>query len=108
MNLHQWEIWKCRPVGFARDHWFVLLSGQERLDNPQRMQVNGLACYKLQGDPKKLDVRLNGADGFDGPTVCQCDFIFILDKNSLHTCLGSVTWERQQAIKSKLKEVHRL
>jgi hypothetical protein len=108
MNLHQWEIWKCRPPGFARDHWFVLLSGQERLDHPHRLQINGLACYKLQGEPKKLDVRLNGADGFDGPTVCQCDFIFILDKSALQSCLGAVTWERQQAIKSKLKEVHRL
>jgi len=50
MNLQQWQIWKCRPPGFARDHWLVLLSGQERLDNPQRLQVNGLACYKLQGE----------------------------------------------------------
>jgi len=108
MNVRQWQIWKCRPPGFEREHWFVILSGQERLDHPQRLQVNGLACYKLQGDPKKLDVRLNGADGFDGPTVCQCDFIFALDRRKLHSSLGSVTWERQQAIKSKLKEVFRL
>lgn len=94
--------------GFVRDDRFVILAGQERLDNPQRLQINGLACNKLQGDPKKLDVRLNGADGFDGPTVCQCDFIFVLNKTALHSCLGSVTWERQQSIKSKLKEVHRL
>jgi len=107
MNVRQWQIWKCRPPRFERDHWFVILSGQERLDHPQRLQVNGLACYKLQGDPKKLDVRLNGADGFDGPTVCQCDFIFALDRRKLHSSLGSVTWERQQAIKSKLKEVFR-
>jgi hypothetical protein len=108
MSLHQWEIWKSRPPGFARDHWFIILSGQERLDNSHRLLVNALACYKLQGDAKKLDVRLNGVDGFDGPTACQCDFVFILDKTNLHSCLGSVTWERQQAIKSKLKEVLRL
>ncbi len=108
MNVRQWHIWKCRPPGFEREHWFVILSGQERLDHPQRLQVNGLACYKLQGDPKQLDVRLNGADGFDGPSVCQCDFIFALDRRKLHSSLGSVTWERQQAIKSKLKEVFRL
>ena len=108
MSLRQWQIWKCRPPGFERDHWFVLLSGQERLEHPHGRQVNGLACYKLQGDPKKLDVRLNGADGFDGPTVCQCDFIFALDKTKLHSSLGAVSWERQQAIKSKLKEVFRL
>ena len=82
--------------------------GRNAWNHPQRLQVNGLACYKLQGDPKKVDVRLNGADGFEGPTVCQCDFIFVLDKATLHSCLGLVTWERQQAIKSKLKEVHRL
>jgi len=108
MNVRQWQIWKCRPPGFEREHWFVILSGQERLDHPQRLQVNSLACYKLQGDPKQLDVRLNGADGFHGPTVCQCDFIFALDRRKLHSSLGSVTWERQQAIKSKLKEVFRL
>jgi hypothetical protein len=108
MNFRQWEIWKGRPTGFERDHWFVLLSSPERLDHPHRLQVNGLACYKLQGDPKRLDVRLNGADGFEGPTVCQCDFIFPLEKSKLHSCLGSVSWERQQAIKAKLKEVFRL
>ena len=106
--MRQWEIWKSRPAGFERDHWFIIISGQERLDHPHRLLVNGLACYKLQGDAKKIDVRLNGADGFDGPTVCQCDFIFPLEKRTLHSCLGSVSWERQQAIKSKLKEVFRL
>jgi len=108
MKVRQWEIWKCRPPGFERDHWFVVLSGQERLDDVRRFQVNGLACYKLQGNPKNLDVRLNGADGFEGATVCQCDFIFALDKSKLHSCLGAVSWERQQAIKSKLKEVFRI
>lgn len=108
MTIRQWQIWKSRPPGFERDHWFVIISAQERLDHPHRLQVNALACYKLQGDPKKLDVRLNGADGFDGATVCQCDFIFILDKSKLHSCLGVVSWERQQTIKAKLKEVFRL
>jgi hypothetical protein len=108
MRVRQWEIWKCKPPGFETDHWFVVLSGQERLDHPHRLQVNALACYTLRGESKKLDVRLNSADGFSAATVCQCDFIFILDKSKLHSCLGTVSWERQQAIKSKLKEVLRL
>jgi hypothetical protein len=107
MIIRQWQIWKCRPPGFARDHWFVIVSPQERLDHPHWQQANGLACYKLQGEAKRLDVRLNGADGFDGPTVCQCDLIYTMEKKMLHSCLGSVGWERQQAIKSKLKEVFR-
>jgi hypothetical protein len=108
MKVHQWEIWKARPAGFEKDHWFVIVSGQERLDSPRHNQVNGLACFILRGGPMKIDVRLNGADGFDAPTVCQCDLLYSINKSLLHSHLGSVSWERQQQIKSKIKEVLRL
>lgn len=108
MKFRQWEVWKCRPEGFAREHWFVIVSGQERCDEPRHLLVNGLACWTLRGEPPRLSVRLNGADGFDVPTVCQCDFLYALPKSALHSSLGPVSWERQQQIKSKLKEVFRL
>ena len=108
MKIRQWEIWKAKPQGFDTDHWFVILSGQERLDSPKYHQINGLACYTLRGAPLATDVRLNSAEGFSAPTACQCDLLWFLDKRKLHSSLGSVSWERQQAIKSKLKEVLRL
>ena len=108
MKIRQWEIWKCRPPGFEKDHWFVITSGQERLDSSRHHQVNGLACFTLRGGVLKTDVRLNGADGFESPTVCQCDLLFFLDKTKLHSPLGLVSWERRQQIQSKLKEVFRL
>ena len=107
MKFRQWEVWKAKPEGFERAHWFVLVSGQERL-NSNRTTVNGLACYSLRGEALNTDVRLNGADGFSAPTVCPCDFLFVIDKKLLHEPLGAVSWERQQQIKSKLKEVFRL
>lgn len=108
MSLRQWEIWKGRPQGFAVDHWFVLISGQERLDSPRLPQVNGLACFTLRGQPMPTDVCLNSADGFSARTVCQCDLVYFLDKQKLHSPLGPVSWERQQQIKSKIKELLRL
>ena len=108
MKIRQWEVWKCRPPGFEKDHWFVIVSGQERLDSARHQQINGLACFTLRGETLKTDVRLNGADGFESLTVCQCDLLFFLDKTRLHSPLGVVSWERQQQIKSKLKEVFRL
>ena len=90
MNLHQWEVWKAKPDGFEKDHWFVLLSGQERLNSPRVIQVNGLACYTLRGGLEGNDVRLNSADGFPAPTACQCDLVFLLDKRRLHSNLGMV------------------
>jgi hypothetical protein len=106
--MRQWEIWKARPTAFERDHWFVLISPQERLDSPRHLQINGLGCFTLRGTPLKSDVRLNSADGFDLPTVCQCSLIYFLMKSQLREPLGIVTWERQQQIKAKLKEVFRL
>src|SRR5438046_1345440 len=100
MKIRQWEVWKSKPAGFEKAHWFVILSGQERLDS-NRNAINGLACYTLRGGKNGTDVVLNGADGFDHATVCQCDYVFSLDKNALESPLGSISWERQQQIKSK-------
>ena len=108
MKLRQWEIWKARPEGFASDHWFVLVSGQERLDSPRHNQVNGLACFTLRGPLNSTDVRLSAAEGFGAPTACQCDLVYFLDKRKLQGSQGLVSWERQQQIKSKIKELLRL
>jgi len=107
MRLHQWEIWKAKVPGFNQDHWFVLISGEERLDSPKVHQVNGLACFTLRGQPLSTDVRLSSADGFTASTVCQCDLVYLLDKRTLHDRTGTVCWERQQQIKSRVREVLR-
>jgi hypothetical protein len=106
--IRQWEIWKCRVPGFAPDHWFVILSGQERLEDVRSRKVNGLACFTLIGSPKITDVVLNSAEGFEHRTVCQCDFIYILPKSELYEKIGVVGTERQRVIKDKLKEVFRI
>ncbi len=105
--MRQWEIWKGRPEGFAKDHWFVIISGQERLNHPHLNQVNGPACWTLRGELGKTDVYLNSSDGFSAPTSCQCDLLYFLDKRKLHSPAGSIGFERQLAIKSKVKEVLR-
>lgn len=105
--MKQWEIWKARPAGFSQDHWFVIISSPERLANAAYHQVNGLACFTLRGESRKSDARLNSADGFDAPTVCQCDLVFLLEKGQTRSRIGTVTFERQQAIKRQVIEVLR-
>jgi hypothetical protein len=107
MKIHQWEVWKTRPTGFEADHWFVIISGQERCDEPRQLMVNGLACFTLRGNLRKSEVQLNGADGFSAPTACQCDYVYCLEKAKLHSGRGLVSWERQQQIKSNVKAVLR-
>ena|SRR2546426_10112479 len=97
MKIRQWEIWKARPEGFANDHWFVVISGQERCDAPRLRLVNGLACYTLRGELVPTDVQLDAADGFSSPTACPCDFFYPLEKARLHSSQGLVSWETPAA-----------
>jgi len=108
VNYRQFEIWKAKPQGLEQAHYFVIISGNERCANDKLAALNGLACFTLRGEPSKIDVRLNGADGFDRPTVCQCDYWFPLPKSSLKEKLGVVGFERQQQIKTRLREIFRL
>ena len=104
-KYQQWEIWKHPAAG--PDHWFVLLSGQERLDS-KHDQVNGLMCGTLRGQLPRTDVALNSADGFEVLTACQCDLVYPVSKSKLYNRIGVVSEFRREAIKRKLIEVFRL
>jgi len=57
MKIRQWEIAKCRPPGFERDHWFVIVSGQERCNEPRHLLVKGWpvsACAATPGNQKSV------------------------------------------------------
>ncbi len=107
MRIRQWEILKARPAGFQTDHWFVVVTSQELCDNPRVLNVNGLACFTLRGEVSPLAVVLNGADGFPALTTVPCHYFHGIPKSALHSSLGLVSWERQQQIKAKIKEIFR-
>lgn len=97
-----------RPTGMRqKEHWFVITSGAKRCADSKTFLVNALACFALRGPPEAADVILDAADGFPAPTACSCDFFYPLNKGKVHSNLGMVSWERQQQIKSKVKEVLR-
>lgn len=107
MKLRQFELWKAKPAGFVNAHWFVLLSNQERLDSQRHHAINALCCFTLRGEPQKTDVRLDESDGLERPSVCDCGFIWVLQKSDLVSARGIISWERIQAIKLKVKETLR-
>lgn len=108
MKIRQWEIWKAKPPGWEKDHWFLIITGQEICDNERIPHVNGLPCYTLRGSPSTLSVVLDRSDGFDAPTEMPCYFFHGIPKRSLHSGLGLISWERQQQIKAKIRELFRL
>ena len=62
----------------------------------------------LRGQPGNTEVRLDSADGLETASICDCGFVWVLQKSELSDGRGSVSWERTQAIKARLKETLRL
>ena len=79
---------------FRADHWFIVVSSQERCDTEKLKLVNGVACFTLRGGISEKEIRLNGADGCANSLPVR--FFYPLPKTKLHSPLGSVSWERQQ------------
>ena len=66
--------------------------------------VNGLACFSLRGEPQPTGSASEWRERIRFAQVCQCDFVYPLPNSKLHSALGSISWERQQQIKSRLKK----
>jgi len=89
------------------EHPVVLISHP---DFCERTFVNFLYCTsQRQGrPPKPFEVMLNGEDGLDWETFCDCSILYAVPTNLLFGRRGCVSLERRRAIRSKLRDVFRL
>jgi len=102
----QFEVWRF-PFPEKGEHPVVLISHP---DLCQRAVVNVLFCTsQRQSRPiKPFEVMLNGADGMDWETFCDCSILYSVPSALLFDRRGQVTRERRQAIRAKLRDVFRL
>ncbi len=107
--MNQWEIYLYR-FNTEGPHPAVILSNQERCENPDIVYVNVLICTsaKLNRGPKKNEVILDENDGLDWKTAVRCDLLYLLPKNEFSQKRGSVTPRRRTEISKKIVETFRL
>jgi len=107
--MKQWDIYL-----FAFDeegaHPAVIISHEERCENPDVETVNALFCTsaKLNRGPKTNEIILDESDGLDWKTAVRCDVIYLLDKPGFRELRGSVTPLRRRLITRKMFECLRL
>lgn len=91
-------------------HPAIIISNQERCENPDLDHVNALLCTsaKLNRGPKKNEVILDESDGLDWKTGARCDLIYLLPKSGFRQMRGAVTPLRRTLITRKLIECLRL
>lgn len=109
--MKPWEIW---TFDFTDEdsHPAVLISNQDRIDNPQIERVNVLLCTTLRGAGakeratrlKKTEAILDHADGLDWLTLVKCDALHFVKKNGLYQKRGEVTEFRRMEISRKMAE----
>jgi len=107
--VRQWEIF-LYPFAEEKPHPAVIISNDERCANDGLEYVNALICTsaRLNREPKKNEVILNGADGLDWKTAVRCDVIYLLPKAEFSERRGSVTARRRVEIARKIAESLRL
>ena len=105
--MRPWEIYDFPYPTTDQPHPCVILSPDFIADSSSYPEINCLACQSLRGrdEVKPREVRLNGADGLDGPTVVRCHVILHLNKNLAGRRRGSVTPERRRVIRRKLRDL---
>lgn len=107
--MRQWEI-LLYPFAKEKPHPAVIISNDERCLNEDLEYVNALigTSAKLNREPKKNEVILNGADGLDWKTAVRCDVIYLLPKTEFCERRGFVTARRRVEIARKIADALRL
>jgi len=107
--MMQWDIF-LYPFEDAGPHPAVVLSPNERCQNPAILHINALLCtsVKINREPKPIETVLDEADGLDWKTAVRCNVIYLLPKADFLERRGSVNLARRRAIGRKLIECFRL
>ena len=100
------EVWRFNFPGKG-EHPVVLIS---HTDFCAQSIVNVLYCtsQRQSRSPKPYEVMLNGADGMDLETFCDCSILWSVPAAGLFGKRGRVCLERRRAIRTKLRDVFRL
>jgi len=94
--VNAWEIWTFDP-GYG-DHPAVIVSAPDRAARKPLVEIMLCSSQRASRPPNAGEVLLDSADGLNWPTLCKCDLIYSVGRDSLHTRRGVVTAERRREI----------
>ncbi len=90
------------------EHPVVVISHPDRCAKAAVVNVLFCTSQRQSRKPYPYEVMLNGADGMDWETFCDCSIMYTVKSDLLFNCRGHVTLERRRAIRAKLRDVFRL
>jgi mRNA-degrading endonuclease toxin of MazEF toxin-antitoxin module len=100
----QFEVWRFNFPDKG-EHPVVLISHPDI--SARSKVVNVLYCTSQRQNrrPKPYEVMLNGSDGMDWETFCDCSVMYAVRSDQLFNKRGRVTLERRRAIRATLRDM---
>ena len=108
MSKAQFEIWSFDFPTRGGPHPVVLLTRTDKLSKAKVVNVLFCTSQRQSRTIYPYEVMLNGADGLDWETFCDCSVIWSVESARLFKKRGEVTVERRNAIRDKIRDVFRL
>lgn len=104
---NSFEVWRYNFPGKG-EHPVVIISPPDRCARMEVLNVLYCTSQRQSRQIKTFEVMLNGADGMDWETFCDCSLIYAIDGAALFGKRGLVSHERRNAIRDKVRDLLRL
>lgn len=100
----QFDVWR---FNFPKrgEHPVVLISHPDRCARSEVVNVLYCTSQRQGRPPKPYEVMLNGADGMDWETFCDCSVMYSVPAAGLFGKRGRVSTDRRNAIREKIRDL---
>ena len=103
----QFDVWRFRFPDKG-EHPVVIISHPDRCARSALVNVWFCTSQRQSRQPYPYEVMLNGADGMDWETLCDCSIMYAVRSDLLLNRRGRVSLEQRRIIRAKLRDLFRL
>jgi mRNA-degrading endonuclease toxin of MazEF toxin-antitoxin module len=104
----QFEVWRYRFPEKGGEHPVVLISHPDICARAAVVNVLFCTSQRQARRPRPQEVMLNGADGMDWETFCDCACLYAVKSADLFGKRGRVSLERRRQIRTRIRDLFRL
>jgi mRNA-degrading endonuclease toxin of MazEF toxin-antitoxin module len=104
----QFEVWRYRFPEKGGEHPVVLISHPDICGRSAVVNVLFCTSQRQSRRPHSFEVMLNGSDGMDWETLCDCSCMYAVKTADLFGKRGRVSLERRRQIRAKVRDIYLL
>jgi mRNA-degrading endonuclease toxin of MazEF toxin-antitoxin module len=101
----QFEVWRFNFAEKGGEHPVVLISHPDVCARSKVVNVLFCTSQRQNRQPRPNEVLLNGSDGMDWETLCDCSCLYVVESAKLFNKRGRVSLERRRQIRGKIRDM---